>query len=90
MTCNITYQHSSGGRSLHKLGEILSVYCYDLLLDVDTKIVHHHTWFRRDQRILTIEDFGLDSFDTELFTLYIDEFTKNNPVNWWGISYNDF
>ena len=88
MSCKLTYDINSGGRSLHKLGEILSVYIYDLLLDVDTKIVCHGSWFSRDQRIF--QDFGVPPFNPNLPTLYIDNYTKSNPDYWWGITYKDF
>lgn len=88
MPCNLTYELTSGGRSLHKLGEILSVHIYDLLLDVDVDIVSHPSWFTREQRI--IKDFGIEYFDSELPTLYIDEYTTEDPDNWWGITYKDF
>lgn len=93
MTCNLTYHHSSGGRSLHKLTEILSVYSYAYLLGIDCRIKRHRSWGGRDQRIIPYERF-LDltdgDLDPDLPTLEIDRYTKRDVDNWWGLSYEKF
>ena len=92
MRVNITYHQSSGGRSLHKLTEILSVYSYEYLLD-NCSVVRHWSWGGREQRIIPYDhflNFTDGDMDPDLPTLEIDRYTKSDVNNWWGLSHEKF
>tara|TARA_B100000035_G_scaffold307878_1_gene311758 strand:+ start:2474 stop:3373 length:900 start_codon:yes stop_codon:yes gene_type:complete len=87
----ITWHQDTGGRSCHKLREILTLFLYKQLISSKRVVIcKHDSWYAKNQRILnhTILDKTFTYLPKCSKTLSINGFTE--PTHWDGLSYQEF